>query len=144
MQKLEEVIFYTLEKAIRTYRQFAQRNIARAGFDITIDQWLVLRLIAEDGERYQHEIADAVFKDTASLTRIIELLVTKGYLTRELHEHDRRRFRLRVTPTGRNLLEEVARIVQTNRATALRDLDAAAITDTQQVLQKIITNCTSP
>jgi MarR family transcriptional regulator for hemolysin len=143
MQKIEEVIFYTLEKAIKTYRQFAQRRITRAGFDITIDQWLVLRLIAEDGERYQHEIAEAVFKDTASVTRIIDLLVQKGCLTRELHETDRRRFRLLATQAGRTLIEKVAFIVEENRATALRGLSAADTAQTQAVLQTIIKNCQS-
>ncbi|MFT6708471.1 MAG: hypothetical protein ACJATF_003333, partial [Flavobacteriales bacterium] len=33
LQKLNETIFYVLEKSIKTYRQFAQRNINAAGKD---------------------------------------------------------------------------------------------------------------
>jgi MarR family transcriptional regulator, transcriptional regulator for hemolysin len=34
MEKLEELIFYKLENAIKTYRQFAQKQITKGGFDI--------------------------------------------------------------------------------------------------------------
>jgi DNA-binding MarR family transcriptional regulator len=144
MEKLESVVFYTIEKAIKTYRQFAQRTIKQAGFDITIDQWLVLRLLAEDGDRYQNEIAEAVFKDTASITRIVGLLVKKGYLRREGLAADRRRYKLAVTPAGQQLLEQVAPIVAGYRQTALDGLEAADIRVTQRVLHTIIANCLVP
>lgn len=141
MEKLETVIFYSIEKAIKTYRQFAQRNINKAGLDITIDQWLVLRLIEENRERYQNEIAELVFKDTASITRIVELLVVKGYLDRNEHSGDRRRVKLSVTDTGRDLLVKVTPIVANNRNTALRDIPAHDIQDLHQMLNRIIANC---
>ena len=94
MEKLSSIIFYTLEKSIKTYRQFAQKNITDAGFNITIDQWLVLRTIQEDSTISQQQLASKVFKDFASITRIIELLVKNGYLVRNFHKNDRRRFEL--------------------------------------------------
>ena len=45
MEKLDKVIFYTLEKAVKSYRQFAQRNTMNTGIDVTIDQWLVIDLL---------------------------------------------------------------------------------------------------
>ena len=47
-EKLDNIVFYLIEKAIKTYRQFAQRNITKAHFDITIDQWLVLKTLQEN------------------------------------------------------------------------------------------------
>ncbi len=40
MEKLGEVLFYTLVKSIMVYRKFAQSQITTKGFDITIGQWL--------------------------------------------------------------------------------------------------------
>jgi MarR family transcriptional regulator for hemolysin len=37
-EQLKEVIFYSLEKTIKTYGQFAQKRLREAGYDITIDQ----------------------------------------------------------------------------------------------------------
>ncbi len=80
MEKLSDIIFYTLERSIKTYRQFAQKNITGGGFNITIDQWLVLKTIQENSTISQQQLDAKVFKDFASVTRIIELLVKNGYL----------------------------------------------------------------
>ena len=85
MEKLEDIFFYTLDKSIKTYRQFAQRNMLNKGFELTVDQWLVLKAIMDDPDRNQQEVAEVAFKDFASVTRIIELLVKKGFLTRAIH-----------------------------------------------------------
>src|ERR1700742_1409145 len=97
MEKLDQIFFYSLEKTIKSYRQFAQRNMLKQGFDLTIDQWLVLKSIIDKPGATQNEIAEDVFKDFASVTRIIDLLVKKGYLSREMHPEDRRRFKLAPT-----------------------------------------------
>ena len=80
MEKLEEIIFYTMEKAIKSYRQLAQRNINQSGLDITIDQWLVMKALQSNTSVKQNELATAVFKDAASVTRIIDMLISKKYL----------------------------------------------------------------
>jgi MarR family transcriptional regulator, transcriptional regulator for hemolysin len=72
MEKLDQVLFFTLEKSIKTYRQFAQRQIDKANIAITIDQWLVLKPIQDWPDISQHQIAENVFKDYASVTRMIE------------------------------------------------------------------------
>ena len=37
-----ETIFYSLEKAIKTYRQMAQKNIKAINKEVTLDQLLML------------------------------------------------------------------------------------------------------
>lgn len=141
MQKLEEVIFYTLEKAIKSYRHYAQRRFNEAGVYITIDQWLVLSYISENGECYQHEIASAVFKDNASVTRIIEILVGSGFLTRSIHEKDRRRYRLCLTEEGQQLIKKAKKIVQQYRAVGIRHIDPEELRIMEKVLKQMIENC---
>lgn len=141
MQKLEDVIFYTLEKAIKSYRQYAQRRFNEVGIYITIDQWLVLSYISQNGECYQHEIASAVFKDNASVTRIIEILVTSGLLTRTTHEKDRRRYRLSLTDEGLQLIKKAQRVVMAYRSVGIDGIDENELRTAEKVLKKIIHNC---
>lgn len=141
MQKLEEVIFYTLEKAIKSYRQFAQRRFNEAGIYMTIDQWLVLSYISQNGECYQHEIASAVFKDNASVTRIIEILVSSGFLTRSIHEKDRRRYRLRLTEEGIHLILKARKVVQEYRTAGIRGINPEELLITEKVLKQMTDNC---
>jgi MarR family transcriptional regulator, transcriptional regulator for hemolysin len=141
MEKLDEIIFYNLEKSIKTYRQFAQRQINNAGFDITIDQWLILQTIQENAAYSQQQIAEKVFKDIASVTRMIELLVKKGLLQRHFHEEDRRRFKLTLTQTGIQIIADVQPIIQQNRKQALQSLSNADIDVFRKYLITLINNC---
>jgi MarR family transcriptional regulator, transcriptional regulator for hemolysin len=141
MEKLDEIIFYNLEKSIKSYRQFAQRQINQAGFDITIDQWLILQTIQENADYSQQQIAEKVFKDFASVTRMIELLVKKGLLERAFHEEDRRRFKLTLTQAGIKIIADVHPIIQQNRKQALQSLSEPDIDVFRKYLITVIKNC---
>lgn len=140
LEKLDNIVFYSLEKAIKTYRQFAQRNISEENFDITIDQWLVLKTLQEKPTITQQELAITVFKDLASITRIIDLLVNKSYLNRTSHSTDRRRFELSITKSGLKIIDALQPIINTNRSTALKGLSKQDIEQLQITLNKIISN----
>ena len=140
MENLNHILFYTIEKSIKSYRQFAQRQIAAAGFDITIDQWLVLKTIEEDSTATQQQMAAKVFKDMASMTRIVELLVRKNYLLRKFNTSDRRRFDLELTATGKNLLQQIQPLIVSNRSTALKGISDENLQILQSELEKITSN----
>ena len=48
MEKLNDTFFYNLEKSVKTYRQYFQNQLKVHGFDITLDQWLILNTIIEN------------------------------------------------------------------------------------------------
>ncbi|HVV54175.1 MAG TPA: MarR family transcriptional regulator [Mucilaginibacter sp.] len=143
MERLEQILFYTLEKAVKSYRQMAQHNMLKQGFDLTIDQWLVLKSIIDNPAWTQNQIAEAVFKDFASVTRIIDLLVKKGYLTRETHSGDRRRFKLDPTSKAIENLKAMMPITKSNRELALKGISKQEVQLVQQYLTRIIENCKS-
>jgi MarR family transcriptional regulator, transcriptional regulator for hemolysin len=141
MEKLDQIIFYTLEKSIKSYRQFAQKSIDAQGLDITIDQWLVLKTIENDPEMTQQQIAINVFKDYASITRIIEILVNKKFVERNFHSVDRRRFDLRITKLGFEILKNLTPIIEVNRKQALKGITKTEIELLRKALTKISKNC---
>ena len=142
VSRLENVLFYVVEKSIKSYRQFAQRNINEVNNNITIDQWLILKTIHDNPNITQREIAEYVFKDDASITRMINLLVKKGFLARSLHAEDRRRFGLELTSLGKSTKEELMPVILRNRAIALEGLTEQEISSLREILQKITINCT--
>ncbi|MBK8051738.1 MAG: MarR family transcriptional regulator [Saprospiraceae bacterium] len=143
MKSLDQVIFYSIEKTIKMYRQFAQKSIKDAGFDITIDQWLVLKTIQEDATISQQQLAIKVFKDFASITRMIELLVKHGFLNRDFHQEDRRRFKLSLTEKGIQIIESLEPIISANRTKALVQISSVEVEQLQAILLKITTNIKS-
>ncbi|MEG1023173.1 MarR family winged helix-turn-helix transcriptional regulator [Flavobacterium plurextorum] len=132
---------YSIEKAIKEYRKLAQKNIAKVVKDITVDQCLVLIILQQNESISQNELANLVFKDNASITRMIELMVKNDYLIRTIHSEDRRKFNLTVTEKGLKTIELIEPVIQSNRETALHGLSLKEITLLDQTLQKIIRNC---
>lgn len=138
---ITDVIFYTIEKAIKSYRKFAQKRIDQAKLDITIDQWLVLNCLSKNENISQNKLAELIFKDVASVTRIIDLLVKKEYVIRSFHSSDRRRFNLTITDKGDAIIREASRIVNENRSAALENISAEEVKQADLILQKLIANC---
>jgi len=134
-------VLYTIEKTIKEYRKIAQRNIGKIVDDITVDQALILIILDQNSDYSQKEIAELIFKDNASITRIIELMVKKNYLTRKINESDRRKFNLEITEKGKKTIESLSPVIQTNRQTALEGLTQDEIEFLDKTLNKIITNC---
>lgn len=141
LEKLGNIIFYTIDKGIRTYRMYAQKRLREHGFQITIDQWLVLKVLTENPGVMQQKIAERVFKDNASVTRIIELLVKADYLERKTNPDDRRKSNLKVTSKGKKIISDVQNVVLENRANALSGISQAELETVQRVLLKITENC---
>lgn len=141
MDKLNTVIFYTIEKTIKTYRQYAQKQIKAANLNITIDQWLIIKSIIDNPGISQQEIAEKVFKDNASVTRIIDLLVKANYLKRTINKEDKRRSILKVTDEGKRIINNVYKVVLKNRETALNGINKKDMDIAEDVLNKIIDNC---
>lgn len=140
-EKLNATFFYILEKSIKSYRQMAQRTISDEFGSITVDQLLVLQTMKDQPELTQQQIAAAVFKDFASITRIIDLLVRKGFLKRSDHPTDRRRFELTLTPEGNDLLEQVRPRILKNRRIALEGVEEEEMAIARKVLARIVENC---
>lgn len=143
MEKLKDITFYHMDKAIRTYRNFAQRRLREEGYQITIDQWLTIKAILENPGITQQEIAEKIFKDNASVTRIIEILVKSDYLKREVSQEDRRKTKLTVLPLGEQIIGRVQNLVLENRKQALQEVSAEELEILNRLLQKITLNCQS-
>ncbi|WP_367864440.1 MarR family winged helix-turn-helix transcriptional regulator [Pedobacter sp. WC2423] len=142
-QNLEDILFYSLERSIKSYRQFAQQQLIKKGFEITIDQWLLLKTVHENPGQTQNQIAQTIFKDFASVTRMVELLVERKYIFRNPHPTDRRRFHLKLSEVAVKLLDNMQLVIENNRRIALKNISEQQILQFQQVLDVIYNNCTA-
>jgi len=136
-----ETVFHAIEKTIKQYRKFAQKKISIAVNDITIDQAMVLAFLEKHPDLTQKEIAGMVFKDNASMTRMINLMVTKKYLKRSINTLNRRRFNLEITPKGKDVLVNLGPIVLDNRTKALHGVTEVELIQLESILEKIASNC---
>ncbi|MEP1097349.1 MAG: MarR family transcriptional regulator [Cyclobacteriaceae bacterium] len=136
-----ETIFYTIEQTIKEYRKFAHKKIGELISDLSLDQALILIIISENPKLLQVQIAELIFKDYASITRMLDLMVKNGYLKREANEEDRRRSHLRITTKGGKAIDQLQPIILKNRKTALNGLSEKEINTLEKTLKKIVSNC---
>jgi len=138
--KAYNTIFYLLEKSIKSYRRFAQARIKESQQDITIDQLLVLDRLELDPGILHADLADYVFKDSASLSRMLTLLEKNGYITREIDKDNRRRFKIQVKKKGSTVLSQLNPVITENRKVALKGIKKKDLEICAQVLKKISEN----
>lgn len=93
-----------LLRARETVMAPIREMLADAG--VTEQQWRVLRVLNENGPLDGTEVALRASLLAPSLTRITQTLQTKGLVTRESSQTDRRRQMLAITPQGQNLLDQ--------------------------------------
>jgi DNA-binding MarR family transcriptional regulator len=134
-------IFYTIEKAIKEYRRYAQAKINQDKLDITIDQAIILFFLNDNRSLSQNEIAKLVFKDKASITRMIELMKRKNYINRSINYNDRRKYSIELTSKGKEAIHLVRPIISLNRKNALNGIPLKEINQLEKTLNSIIKNC---
>lgn len=135
-----ETIFHTIESTIKEYRKFSQKNISAVMEDMTIDQGMVLLFLNKYPELTQKEIAVLVFRDNASMTRMINTMVQKKYLSRSMNNQDRRRYKLEITKKGKEVLHLLPSIIQNNRTASLTGITKNELSQLGTILNKIKSN----
>ena len=134
-------VLYSIEEAIKAYRKLSNRNIVKVIPDITVDQVLILILLKNNNNLSQMEIGDLVFKDYASITRIINLMIKKEYLIKSPHKVDKRRSAIKITTKGMKAIENLEPVIKLNRETALKNISNKEMNQLFSILNKITNNC---
>jgi len=138
-QKLENVLYYLIEKTNKVVRRYSQVRFGEAGIDITVDQWLVLKKIGDLERITQIELANALFKDRASITRILDLLLAKRLVYKE-EGQDKRAYELSLTADGKKFVERALSIVKDVRRKGVETMSTKQQEQLRDSLQKIISN----
>lgn len=137
---LSNVILFQIEKTSKAARKYSQGEFDRKGIDITIDQWVLMKVIEENEGASQKELAEFSVKDGASITRILDLLEKKGYVSRQSVENNRRQYGIWLTETGREFISENMPMIREHRAKSLDGFDESEIATLKSMLNRIQEN----
>ena len=107
---------------------------------MTVDQWLILKNLAENEILSQTALASLVFKDHPTLTRIVDILCKKGYIERVPHPRDRRSFQLHLTREGEQKVSSLRPQVAQIREKAWNNLDQRDFEEFKRILNTIYSN----
>jgi DNA-binding MarR family transcriptional regulator len=132
----------TLRGALRSYNQTLQQQLVP--FDLTLQQFLHLRVIWEIEGLTQNEISQLVGVEKASSTVVFNTLEEKGLIVRTRSKTDRRKIHVSLTKPGRALQTAVRPAAQRVAQVALNDVPKSDVEIFMSVLQKMIANLEQP
>jgi DNA-binding MarR family transcriptional regulator len=82
----------------------------------------VLACVAESAGGSQQEVSDSIEVDRSEMVRIVDRLEQGGMVIRERDQNDRRRYSLKLTPSGRRALQRSERVTEAVTQDALSRL----------------------
>lgn len=139
-EQLNNVVNFLLEQTVRQMRGYAQRQLDTLQTGITVDQWVILKIIEERKQISQVELAQVSQKDTASITRILDLLQKKGLIQRIDDEYDRRKYMISLTGEGTEFVMRNLPFINRIRGQIIQGLSQEEIQALKGILNKIRQN----
>jgi len=121
--------------AARVGAVMAERYVAP--HDLPMPAWRSLAVIARYGPISAGELGAKTSSDPYRVVRAIDLLVKRGFITRELDPGDRRRARLELTAEGRAVYEEIERGAMANESFMRAGLTAQELRALESMLNRI-------
>lgn len=131
---------YLLDRTARRVKQYAQRRFTAEGYDITVDQWIIIKNLNQNNDLNQTQLAELTGKDTPTLTRIIDLLCKKGLTERRIHPSDRRCFTVHLTELGSQTVLKWTPKMAEIRMKAWENLTEKDYKDLKRILDTIYSN----
>lgn len=111
----------TLEELIRLI-QFRDRDRICC-HDVSVSQCYALETLALAGPLRLHELAERLYLDKSTASRVIDGVVAKGYADRARHPDDGRAVLIGLTPNGRALYERIEADLLAEVRAVVQDLE---------------------
>jgi DNA-binding MarR family transcriptional regulator len=131
---------FILESTAKKIKLELQRKFNETGVDITVDQWVILLELHQQGTMNQVALCESCSKDAPTITRIVELLVKKDLITRESCSEDRRKFNISLSKKGKILVLKLLPVVIEFRKQGWNNLNEKDIQHIERITKKIKEN----
>ena len=138
-RSVSDSVMIALRKIIQAIDMNSKKLVKRVG--LTGPQLVILQEIDNLGEVTAGEIARAVSLSQATVTGILERMEKRGLLARQRCDSDKRRIMIRITPSGKHILQEAPPLMQEafiERFASLQDWEQTMILSALQRLVSIM------
>ena len=101
----DKKVGFILESNTRIAKLSFIKAFKKLGVDVTPEQWVILDNLSQTDGLTQTELANRSFKNTPTISRIIDVLAKKKFLERRVDAVDRRKQLVFLTDKGRAIVE---------------------------------------
>lgn len=124
-----------IAELVRVY-QFRDRDQICC-HDVSVTQCYALETLIEAGPMRPTALAERLFLDKSTTSRVVSALVRKGYVEQRADPTDGRAMTLRATVSGERLCHRITGELITQQKRLLEDLDPQVRSGVVQVLQRL-------
>ncbi|EHQ91260.1 MarR family winged helix-turn-helix transcriptional regulator [Desulfosporosinus youngiae] len=117
-------------------KTYFSKSIKDHDLNVTTEQWAILNAVYHNPGASQTDLARACLKDKTNVTRILDLLVKKGYVIRNIDMNDRRVYSITLTELGEKVLEQLIELSDDANKVFASDLNKD---DYQELLRSLKT-----
>ncbi len=139
-KELSSVFLFKLETTAKQFRRYKNRVFKKHNIDITSDQWILLKNINEAEGINQSELGIRCKKEAAAVTRTLDILEKKQWITREANPNSRRVYNLFTTKNGKKIIAIILPIALEIRTQARMNIADDDLTMFNRLLDEILTN----
>lgn len=140
MQRLDSVILFLIEQTSKTAKRYSQKAFDKRDLGITVDQWVLLKIIEENENTSQKELAAMSFRDGASITRTLNLLENKRFIVRAPLLEDKRQYCISLSEIGKQFIHKNMAIVNEHRSQSIKGFTEQELLTLKDMLKKIQRN----
>ena len=132
---LQKQFITQLIESSRLLRNYVDHRAKSRG--TTRAQWIVLFRLREQEGLSQVDLADVLELQPISLVRLLDRLVEHGLVERRSDPRDRRANRLFLTPTGRQLADDLDSLRDAIATDVLQEMPTAALETSLKTLREV-------
>lgn len=140
MTEIENSLLYTVNKTAKMIFYAFSKSFATVGFDLTIEQFVVLISLSSNEACNQQDLANLLDKDKSAVLRNINVLERKNYVERIKDTEDKRRNIVVPTEKGRELVNQLIPYFSDFNKAFLSDIKPGEMETTKNVLLKLQDN----
>lgn len=136
--EIQQSLGYLLNTSARLIKR--NLDIQLKKYEITSSQWAVLKLLSTEDNLSQAEIAEKTNTDRATCGAIIDKLISKKLIRKELSNNDRRSYIVSISAHALAIVDEVAFLAEDVNQKALKGLSASDTSTLVKCLNTIMDN----
>ena len=129
-----------LDKSHRSLGINLQRIFKRCGFDITVEQWMILLVLWKQSGQTQQEIANTIGKDKGTISPQLDGLEKRDLIVRLQDKNDKRRNVVCLTQKGKDLENDLIPLGFANIKIARYGIPEEDLKTCMEVLRKVCKN----
>jgi len=136
----KEALGHLMGRTTRAMSRMLQNIITSAGYDITIEQWVIIVNLNRKNGQFQQQLADNTYKNKTSVTRMISALQKNGLVERIPDPKDLRQKRIFLTQKGGQLYKKLRPLAIKVQEMATLGIEPEEMEYCKNILLKIYAN----